>query len=108
MSDLPSDPDIPAVDPADAAVANQATEDDGPDGLLDRLRHTGVGVEDPNIVGDAGPTDVAPGRDPEGDGLLVVEDEGELLGEGEPTGAGEPVADSELPTGGSDLPGTAG
>ncbi len=32
--------------------------------LLDRLRGTGVGTEDPNIVGDAGATDVAPGQDP--------------------------------------------
>lgn len=33
--------------------------------LLDRLRGTGVGLSDPNIIGDAGPTDVAPGHDPE-------------------------------------------
>lgn len=33
--------------------------------LLDKFRGTGVGVEDPNIVGDAGPTDVAPGDDPD-------------------------------------------
>jgi hypothetical protein len=33
--------------------------------LLDRMRETGVGVEDPNIVGDAGPVDVAPGNDGE-------------------------------------------
>ena len=39
--------------------------------LLDRLRGTGVGVEDPNIVGEVGPTDIPPGRDGEGDGLLV-------------------------------------
>ena len=35
------------------------------EGLLDRMRDTGVGVEDPNIVGDAGPVDVAPGSDGE-------------------------------------------
>jgi len=45
------------------------TEDppDEPDhelSLLDRLRGTGVGMEDPNIIGDAGPIDVAPGADP--------------------------------------------
>jgi len=39
--------------------------------LIDRLRGTGVGVEDPNIVGDVGPTDIPPGRDGEGDGLLA-------------------------------------
>ena len=39
--------------------------DDHDEGLLDRMRDTGVGVEDPNIVGDAGPVDVAPGTDGE-------------------------------------------
>jgi hypothetical protein len=39
--------------------------------LIDRLRGTGVGVEDPNIVGDVGPTDIPPGRDREGDGLFA-------------------------------------
>ena len=39
--------------------------------ILDRLRGTGVGVEDPNIVGDVGPTDIPPGSDGEGDGLLA-------------------------------------
>ncbi len=39
--------------------------------IIDRLRGTGVGVEDPNIVGDVGPTDIPPGRDPEGDGLFA-------------------------------------
>ena len=41
------------------------------DSLIDRLRGTGVGVEDPNIVGDVGPTDIPPGSDGEGDGLLA-------------------------------------
>lgn len=43
--------------------------------LLDRLRGTGVGVEDPNIVGDVGPTDIPPGRDGEG-GLLADSPDG--------------------------------
>jgi hypothetical protein len=43
--------------------------------LLDRMRDTGVGVEDPNIVGDAGPVDVAPGSD--GDPLIVEAEPGE-------------------------------
>jgi len=34
-------------------------------GLLDRMRGSGVGVEDPNIVGDVGPTDIPPGADPD-------------------------------------------
>jgi hypothetical protein len=50
----------------DVAPANEE-----PEGLLDRLRGSGVGVEDPNIVGDVGPTDVPPGRDGIGDGLLA-------------------------------------
>jgi hypothetical protein len=33
--------------------------------VIDRMRGTGVGTEDPNIVGDVGPTDVPPGRDPD-------------------------------------------
>ena len=33
--------------------------------LIDRMRDSGVGTEDPNIVGDAGPIDVAPGSDGE-------------------------------------------
>jgi len=44
--------------------------------LIDRLRGTGVGVEDPNIVGDVGPTDIPPGRDPDSDGLLADPPEG--------------------------------
>jgi hypothetical protein len=58
--------------------------------LMDRLRGTGVGVEDPNIVGDAGPTDVAPGRDPQGDGLFADPP----VGEGVPI---EPVDSVEPP-----------
>ena len=32
--------------------------------LLDQLREMPVGVNDPNIIGDAGPTDIPPGSDP--------------------------------------------
>ena len=39
--------------------------------IIDRLRGTGVGVEDPNIVGDVGPTDIPPGSDGPGDGLFA-------------------------------------
>lgn len=42
------------------------------EGLIDRMRDTGVGVEDPNIVGDAGPVDVAPGS--EGEDLIQEAD----------------------------------
>lgn len=34
----------------------------------DRLRGSGVGTEDPNIVGEVGPTEVAPGQDPDDPG----------------------------------------
>ena len=34
--------------------------------LLDQLRDMPVGVNDPNVIGDAGPTDVPPGTDPPG------------------------------------------
>lgn len=75
MSDLPLDPDAPdPVDVADGPVTDE--EADVGEGLVDRFRGTGVGVEDPNIVGDAGPTDVAPGRDPDG-GLFAVDPDGE-------------------------------
>ena len=46
-------------------------DDEEHQGLLDRMRDMGVGAEDPNIIGDAGPTDVPPGTDP-------PEDDGEL------------------------------
>jgi hypothetical protein len=41
--------------------------------LLARFRGLGVGTEDPNIVGDAGPYDVAPGRDPHPEAIPVEE-----------------------------------
>ncbi len=59
--------------------------------LIDRLRGTGVGVEDPNIVGDVGPTDVPPGSDGVGDGLLAdPPDEWASADAGEPVDSIEP------------------
>lgn len=58
MSD-PTQPEIPADDEATHGDIEEKQR------LLDRFRGTGVGVEDPNIVGDAGPTDVPPGQDPD-------------------------------------------
>ncbi len=49
------------TDPTESAEEESTEEKKG---LLDRLRGTGVGVEDPNIVGDVGPTDIPPGADP--------------------------------------------
>ncbi len=42
--------------------------------ILDDLREMPVGTNDPNIVGNVGPTDVPPGTDPRGDDELVTED----------------------------------
>ncbi len=53
---LPPEEPFPSEDLPDEAL--ERDED-----LTDRLRHTGVGVEDPNIVGDVGPTDIPPGAD---------------------------------------------
>ena len=50
--------------PEDEAASGQdepAAEAD--ETLLDKLRAVPVGTNDPNIVGDAGPLDVPPGRD---------------------------------------------
>ncbi|QYG94768.1 hypothetical protein HC251_21585 [Iamia sp. SCSIO 61187] len=67
--------DQPPLPPA----GDDDEDDQEPDGLVDRMRGTGVGVEDPTIVGDVGPTDVAPGADPDGGGsdAIVVEEGGE-------------------------------
>ncbi len=48
-------------------------DDDQHKSLIERLRGSGVGVEDPNIVGDVGPTDIPPGRDPETGGGLFAD-----------------------------------
>lgn len=70
--------DLPPEEPFEGAegVPDQAAEDHE-EGFADRARHSGVGVEDPNIVGDVGPTDVPPGTDPESAGSDVpwVEDD---------------------------------
>ena len=59
--------------------------------LLDRLRGTGVGVEDPNIVGDVGPTDIPPGSDGQGDGLFAAPpDPSESVDAAEPVDSIEP------------------
>jgi hypothetical protein len=50
--------DDPILAEADAADA------DDDDTLVDRAREMPVGTMDPNIIGDAGPTDVPPGTDP--------------------------------------------
>ena len=65
MSEDIEDAAVPGEDPP----AEEPFEGEDHEGivetLVDRMRGTGVGLEDPNIIGDAGPTDVAPGRDPD-------------------------------------------
>lgn len=67
--------DLPPEEPFEGEDVPEGADDE--DGLSDRARHTGVGVEDPNIVGDVGPTDIPPGTDPESAGSDVpwVEDD---------------------------------
>ena len=62
-SELPPETPFPGEE-ADVDETGEVEE------IIDRLRGTGVGVEDPNIVGNVGPTDVPPGQDPDG-GLLA-------------------------------------
>lgn len=59
-TDLPPEEPFPGEDVPDEVLERHQEEDP-----LDGLRHTGVGTEDPNIVGDVGPTDIPPGTDPE-------------------------------------------
>jgi len=44
-------------------MENDPLEPAGED-ILGQLRDMPVGVNDPNIIGDAGPTDIPPGTDP--------------------------------------------
>ena len=48
--------------PADQPVHKHAHH--GIQRIADKVRGMGVGTEDPNIIGDAGPTDIPPGSDP--------------------------------------------
>jgi hypothetical protein len=59
-----TDPEPTPADPT-AAVDRREGEDEGDDDLLDRMRGAGVGVEDPNIVGDPepGPVDAEVAED---------------------------------------------
>jgi hypothetical protein len=56
---------LPPEEPFEGEDVSDEQLADHEDGLADRVRHSGVGVEDPNIVGDVGPTDVPPGADPD-------------------------------------------
>lgn len=58
-------PEVPFADEVALGDLDPDTPIEAGDGTLDRMRGTGVGTEDPNIVGEVGPTDIPPGRDPE-------------------------------------------
>lgn len=64
MTNTPAN--LPPEEPFESEdLPDEVLEQDHDEGLADRMRHSGVGVEDPNIVGDVGPTDIPPGTDPE-------------------------------------------
>lgn len=48
---------------ADERDERTEPSDDEDEGVLEQLREMPVGVNDPNIIGDAGPTDVPPGHE---------------------------------------------
>jgi hypothetical protein len=53
---VPDEPEPPAHD-----------HDHDHESLIEELREMPVGVNDPNIIGDAGPLDIPPGSDPHDD-----------------------------------------
>lgn len=57
--------DLPAEEPFEGEDRSDRELEVDHDTLADRARDTGVGVEDPNIVSDVGPTDIPPGADPQ-------------------------------------------
>ena len=69
MTDAPAD--LPPEEPFQGEDVPDVELADHDETLTDRVRHSGVGVEDPNIVGDVGPTDIPPGADPESAGSDV-------------------------------------
>ncbi len=86
---------LPPEEPFAGEDVPDAELGDHHEGLADRARHSGVGVEDRNIVGDVGPTDVPPGTDPESAGSDVP------WVEGDPSGT-DPAASDPPETGLSD------
>ena len=86
MTDAPAD--LPPEEPFEGEDVPDAELAEHDETLADRVRHSGVGVEDPNIVGDVGPTDIPPGTDPESAGSDVpwVEDDGGVGGGSDATG----------------------
>ena len=70
---MPPDPDAPL--PPEVPFSGEEDSDEIIDPVA-RFRHTGAGVEDTDIVGDVGPTDIPPGTVPDG-GLLAEDGEDE-------------------------------
>ena len=68
------------ADMGDEFAAEANDDDNDNDSVLDKLRDSPVGTNDPMIVGDVGPTDIPPGSDGDVDPLLV----------GDTTDSGEP------------------
>ena len=70
---MPEDDENLMTDEAFEAEAAEGAEgaevDDGEESFLDKLRGSGVGTEDENVVGNVGPTDIPPGMD--GDALRL-------------------------------------
>jgi phosphoribosylformimino-5-aminoimidazole carboxamide ribotide isomerase len=63
------------VEEALAALSGGTTsgmEEEREESVIDRMRDSGAGTEDPNIVGDVGPVDIPPGSD--GDALIEEAD----------------------------------
>lgn len=75
MTDVAAD--LPPEEPFEGEDVPDAVLEDHEEGFMDKARHTGVGVEDPNIVGDVGPTDIPPGSDPDSTGSDVPWVEGD-------------------------------
>ena len=73
---MPEDDVMPLPDDAEPAAVPPDDEEEpaGEEGFLDKLRDTAVGTEDPNIVGDVGPTDIPPGRDPQSTPLVTTDE----------------------------------
>jgi hypothetical protein len=64
------DENLVSDEPVEAEEAEDAEEvTDRGEGFLDKLRGSGVGTEDENVVGNVGPTDIPPGMD--GDALRL-------------------------------------
>lgn len=72
------------TDMGDEFRAEANDDDNDNDSVLDKLRDSPVGTNDPMIVGDVGPTDIPPGSDGDVDPLLVSDTAGDEPDSSEP------------------------